>query len=295
LVASALVAACELQEISVTQGEDIVIVELILRADEAVQFAFLHRTLGTNSGAVPGAAIEVRNGDGEILSFHQVSEAQCVDFDGEQPANALGSCYQSNAGGMIIRPGSAYTLRVVLPEGGVMTGETVVPGAFTLVRPTASPCRLEPDTTLELSWTRADGAWVYLAETLLGGLREALRRRNVEISGRGPVRLLGLSVSGEDTTIVFPSEFGVFDRADDDLSDALVAIQKGLPPDVFGGIIVAAADRNYVNWVRGGNFNPSGPVRVPSVRGAGTGVFGSIVPRNQNLSTNSADNSPPCL
>ena len=43
---------------------------------------------------------------------------------------------------------------------------------------------------------------------------------------------------------------------------------------------IAAADRNYVNWVRGGNFNPSGQVRVPSVRGDGTGVFAATVVRS---------------
>jgi len=41
---------------------------------------------------------------------------------------------------------------------------------------------------------------------------------------------------------------------------------------------VAAADRNYVNAVRGGGFNPSGPVRVSSVVGDGIGTFGSLVP-----------------
>jgi len=43
-------------------------------------------------------------------------------------------------------------------------------------------------------------------------------------------------------------------------------------------VTIAAADRNYVNWERGGNFNPSGAVRVASIRGGGTGVFGSMVP-----------------
>ena len=41
--------------------------------------------------------------------------------------------------------------------------------------------------------------------------------------------------------------------------------------------MIAAADRNYVNWVRRGAFNPSGIVRVPSLHGDGTGVFGSVV------------------
>jgi hypothetical protein len=47
---------------------------------------------------------------------------------------------------------------------------------------------------------------------------------------------------------------------------------------VVAEMVVAAIDRNYLNGVRGGSFNPSGTVRVSSVSGDGVGVFGSIVP-----------------
>jgi len=293
--AALLLPACELQEVTLAEGEDIVVVEVVLRADEPVQLAYLHRTRGPDSATVPGAIIEVREaGSGSILTFGPAAETQCLDFEDERPVKSLGTCYRSSAGGLAIRPGATYVLRVQLPDGGVITGETTVPGAFQLGRPASNPCRLNADTTLEFVWTRSDSAWAYLAETRLAGLRDALRRRNVQIGGSGPVRLVGLSVGREDTTLVFPAEFGVFDRADPDLSDALVAIQRGLPPDVFGAIVVAAADRNYVNWVRGGNFNPSGQVRVASVRGDGTGVFGSLVPRTQNLTTSATDTSPAC-
>jgi hypothetical protein len=294
-VAALLLPACELQEVTLAEGDDIVVVEIVLRAEEPVQLAFLHRTRTTDSATVPGAVVEVRDAQtGGRLTFGPVSETQCLDFENERPGQPLGSCYRSNPGGPAIRPGARYTLQVTLPDGGVITGETTVPGSFALNRPASNPCRLAVDSTVEFVWTRADSAWAYLAETRLAGLRDALRRRNIPIGGNGPVRLIGLSVGREDTTLAFPREFGVFDRADPDLTDALVAIQNGLPADVFGAIVVAATDRNYVNWVRGGNFNPSGQVRVASVRGDGTGVFGSLVPRTQNLSTSATDTSPAC-
>jgi hypothetical protein len=90
--------------------------------------------------------------------------------------------------------------------------------------------------------------------------------------------LLGLSIAENDTTLVFPSEFGVFDRFDLDRDLALV-LQEGLPQGTRARIVVAAAERNYVNWVRGGNFNPSGAVRIPSLRGDGVGVLGAVVRR----------------
>ncbi len=96
--------------------------------------------------------------------------------------------------------------------------------------------------------------------------------------------LLGLAIGAADTTIVFPQEFGVFDRFTVD-RDLLLALQEGLPAGARADVLVAAGDRNFVNWVRGGNFNPSGQVRVPSVTGDGTGVFGSLVVRGRTLLT----------
>ena len=52
--------------------------------------------------------------------------------------------------------------------------------------------------------------------------------------------------------------------------------------------MISATDRNYVNWVRGGNFNPSGQVRVPTIRGDGTGVFASTVTRTFEVVVNAA-------
>ena len=95
---------------------------------------------------------------------------------------------------------------------------------------------------------------------------------------QGAHTLLGLSITANDTTIVFPAEFGVFDRFDLD-QDIATALQEGLPAGTVAPVTIAATDRNYVNWARGGNFNPSGQVRVPSIQGDGTGVFGTFVVR----------------
>lgn len=58
---------------------------------------------------------------------------------------------------------------------------------------------------------------------------------------------------------------------------------------------IAAGDRNYVNWLRGGRFNPSGMIRVPSVHGDGTGVFGSVAStRRLLITTFPAPDEHPC-
>ena len=93
-----------------------------------------------------------------------------------------------------------------------------------------------------------------------------------------PLSLLGLSLSAADTSIVYPAELGLFSRTELD-HDLSVELQKGLPGGTEAEVTVAAVDGNFVNWARGGNFNPSGPVRVPSVTGDGTGFFGSALVR----------------
>ena len=85
------------------------------------------------------------------------------------------------------------------------------------------------------------------------GLREALESQGLEVEADS-VALTGVAVSDADTTIVFPSEFGVFDRFSLD-SDIALTLQAGIPLGATASVMVGAVDRNYVNWVRGGNFN----------------------------------------
>lgn len=156
-----------------------------------------------------------------------------------------------------------------------------MPGPFQIRRPASRMCELAAETELELVWSEAPGAWAYVSETLIRGLRAPLADRGIELE-TDPLPLLGLSLSASDTTIVFPSEFGLLDRVDTE-SEVLVALQGGLPPGTSARVWVAAVDRNYVNWLRGGNFNPSGQVRVGSLEGDGTGFFGSAFLREMTI------------
>ncbi|HEY0305204.1 MAG TPA: DUF4249 family protein [Longimicrobiales bacterium] len=294
LLGCVFLSACELQEVVTTSSDDIVIAEVYLRADQSTQNALLHRTRqGENTASVPGARIEVTNAAGQVMPYFEVSDSVCVV---ERPPGAhvaLGTCYRASAAnGFRVQAGERYTLRILLPDGGEMTGSTTVPGDFQIVKPADRVCALPPATTFEISWTSSESAWVYASETYLGGLRDALAQQGIIIE-QDPLRLFGLSITNSDTTIVFPSEFGLFDRFSDDLVEALVAIQNGLPAGVVGNVTVAAADRNYVNWERGGNFNPSGLIRIGNIRGDGHGVFGSLVSKSFQVRVGSSQH-PPC-
>ena len=288
-------AGCELKEVVTTASDDVVIAEVYLRSDVQQQVALLHRTrqAGDATAPVTGARIEVTNASGNVLAYQEAPDSMCIEPRRDSREVELGSCYASPPGQRFdINAGEHYTLRITLAEGGVLTASTTVPSDFSVVRPATAVCALPPLTRFEISWTASPNAWVYAGETYLRGLRRALQDQGIIIE-QEPLRLFGLSISSADTTLSFPNEFGLFDRFDDDLTVALAAIQGGLPNGIVADVVIAAADRNYVNWERGGNFNPSGPVRIGNIRGSGAGVFGSLIAKSFQVRVGSADH-PPC-
>jgi hypothetical protein len=287
LVCGLGVAGCALEKVELAAPEDVIVAEVILRAGDTTQLAWLHRTRGVNGDpTVPNAIVEVR-GPAGVARFGPADDTICVTRRSDTP----GSCYATAANALVVTPGQTYQLTIRV-GGDVLTGTTTVPQDFTVQRPSVATCLLPPFTNLELVWRASPNAWVYASEANLRGIQDALRTHGVTVD-RDPLRLFGLSISSADTTLAFPKEFGLFDRFDEDLTEALAFMQRGLPPGVVTDVIIAAADRNYVNWERGGNFNPSGQVRVPSIRGAGSGVFGSLVPRSFRIRTDMM-NFPPC-
>jgi hypothetical protein len=304
---AATLAGCELREVSITEPERAVVAEAyvrlhVLRGDVFTQLplpsptpalsVLLHETLGLSgtSGPVPGSRVTMtRPANGQTIPFRETALGDCVSTT---PVEGLGTCYTPSVPGLAYEgmvPGERVSLRVELPGGGLLTSETVIPGRFELLNVRdASICTIAPFTGSGLVWSRSAGAWAYISDTFVTGLA---------MSGFGgsetdPLYLWGLSVSAQDTTIVFPREFGVFARAELD-HDLAVALQRGLPDSTSALVTVTAVDRNWVNWARGGSFNPSGQVRVPSVRGDGTGVFASALMRSFRVLSQSRPSTLP--
>ncbi len=278
----ALVSACDIQEITVAPSEDVVVAEIYLASDVGgiSGTAWLHRTLG-NAGVtdeLSRADVFLRTESRAQTVRLRPAEASVCAGD-ELPNDFLGWCY--SAGPLDPRhfgPGATVEAIVRLPDGGRITGRTRVPANYDLLSPRIHRrrmCSLKPAERLTVEWTRAEGAWAYISETQIINLTAALEDSDVEVE-QDPLLLVGLSVSEADTTIVFPSEFGLFERVGLGRDLALV-LQEGLPFGTQAEVVIGAADRNYVNWVRRGVFNPSGIVRTPSLQGDGTGVFGSVV------------------
>ncbi len=291
LLALAAAAGCKLTDVTVARPEDVVVAEVVLQAGALTQLAWLHRTLGNGSVTVPGATVQITGPGGAIVAFRSAPATECVDSSRTFSPDTAGSCYLAPTSPADVVPGATYTLAIVTADGRHLTGTTTVPGAFRLTRPGERSCVLAPQTLLPVTWTRSSGAWVYVSEMRLLNVRELV---NPNTTDHSPLDVQGFSVSAEDTTIVFPSEFGLFQRADSADAPVLLALQKGLPAGVAGTVAVSAADRNYVNWVRRGAFNPSGAVQIPSVEGDGTGVFGSLVPVRFDVAAQATTTLPSC-
>ena len=297
LISAALAAACQLQEVSLTEPERVVVAEAYVRVSPAgsSMSVFLHETLDKTgkSAAVPGAQVLItRLSDGLKIPLREAVLADCVIAT---PVDQTGSCYTvrpGTPGATSLVPGDRLDLRIDLADGGVMLSQTEVPGIFALRDVAdAATCTLDPLTASDIVWSRSVGAWAYVSDTFIRGIAASFDTAKVKVDD--PLYLQGLSVSSQDTAIVFPREFGVFARGDLD-HEVAALLQQGLPAKATATVSVAAVDRNWVNWARGANFNPSGVVRVPSIRGDGTGVFGSTVVRSFRVDTSPSQSAKKC-
>ena len=283
LAALALLVSCDLEEITIIEIEDVVIAEIYVNLAEDPREneirAYLHHTVGAPGSGVdelPNAVIVVRRPDGLMLNLVENAIDACLN---PLPTVGSGVCFLADpAQAPNLRPGDLLEVEVTFSDGGTLLGAARVPSSFQ-VDGISTTCRLDPNTLLPLHWSRSEGAWAYVNETSISGLTDALEPEGIDVEeDEDPLHLLGLSISAEDTTIVFPSEFGIFDRFDLN-QDLASRLQDGLPPSTTAEVSITAVEGNYVNWARGGNFNPSGQVRVPSLRGDGTGVFAATVSR----------------
>ena len=284
---------CELQEVTVVDFAHVVVGEVYvtLRTPGNSVQAFVH---GTAAGGTPDsetfddAVVSIARDDGFTFDLVLAGVGACVDSLAD---GARGSCFIADpADAGALAPGDQLDLAIDLADGRRLLGALTIPGDFQISGIPLPSCRLVPDTLLELTWTRSAGAWAYVNETSINGLFAALRPEGIEAGD--PLYLFGLSISATDTTVVFPSQFGVFDRFDLD-QDLALRLQRGLPDGTDADVTITAVERNYVNWARGGNFNPSGQVRVASLRGDGTGVFGAAVVRRFSVVTSSTPGGAP--
>jgi hypothetical protein len=286
---------CTLTEVTTPDGRDLLVVEGVLRSGRSTQTVLLHRSLsGTLVKGEPGARVAIRTPGGADIVLAEGDVEACTNnlsLLRDEMLEVEATCYTAI---FTATPGESYELRITTTDGLIVRGKTTLPGSFEFAVPAAHirDCGLPAMTNLPLVWTQSEGAWAYLATIGVRGLREGFSGSGIEAPDF--LQLTGLAISQSDTTIVLPREFGVFERFGDNQA-LLQALQLGFPAGARVELVVAAADRNYVNGVRGGAFNPSGNVRISSVVGDGVGIFGSIAVLNLNVRVGENLLLPRCL
>ena len=181
-----------------------------------------------------------------------------------------GSCHVGRASWSHFAPGELLSLAVTLPDGGILTGESRLPGSFTPLGLSLKDggCRVQPDTGHDFSWPRVDGAQAYIAEAQLTGLGELWQNDE-------PLYLVLTLRDPELTNMVFPRDF-LYELIDRKKWELHRVLHQGLPEGTSANVTIGAVDRNWANWTRA-RFYGEGEVRVPSVFGDGTGMFGTAV------------------
>lgn len=278
-------AACELQEVAIAEADPFVVVESLLSPGRRA-VAAIHGSAGSGALLDEDANVELVASD-TTIPFVRVETDACLaagySFDEADFPGGLACYAQPLADSLapdtwLVQAGALYRLSVRMPDGSELDGATRVPERVVIANGAGASvaCYLEPWTQIVLRWNSATGAAAYILDLTVHGLGEALAAEGIEADIDEPLALRGLAIGEADTTIVLPAEIGVFDRFGLDPAAAL-ALQRGLPPHVRFEVVLAAVDENFVDWVRGGDFNPSGPLRTPSLFGdAGTGLFGSM-------------------
>ena len=301
LATSPVLAGCALTEVTITESEDVVIAEaqltINLQHDGGTSlsvYAYLHRTLsGARTDEVEGAIVRVSGASNAVVHLEAADSggvclapigAEDDEEEDDEFEPDVGSCYRASVAPSLFSPGETLELEIVVPDGRTLTGVSRVPAAFDFIGLTHEDgyCRIEPDTNYRFNWTEAAGTWSYLSDAWIEGLPEALAGRDVEAPDS--LYLTGFAIGEKDTDVLFPGEYGLFDLGEGADADLLRILDDGLPGGASAEVAFAATDRNWVNWARGGNFNPSGLIRIPSVFGDGTGFFGTATQRTLTVS-----------
>lgn len=280
---------------------------------ELLATGWLHGTRsGRKSHEVLGASVHVVGESGRSVELVQMPDQEsCFDTGPLPPylhAPIYGTCYLASASPSPFAPGERVLLTIESPAGGVAEGATRLPEAFAPAGGLASRggrCLTEPDKTHRFSWSVAEGAQAYVGAAAVDGLDPRIWPGDRELYAGEPLHMTGLPFGRDSTEMAFPRDFGVLFSAtvvDTTVTDML---QRGLPNGATADVAVGAIDRNWFNWIRLPTFETlfvnstfdTGEIRIPSIFGAGTGVFGAGVRWTvavESRAPTGAGDPPPC-
>lgn len=275
-VLATILAGCQLDEVTISSGEPMVVVSAVMRPDTEYQYVIVEQSL---SGALDGfepenvpvpnqapripigdATVTVENVDlpGDVCGSPVEFRMQPYD-PGRQPKQGV---YWAPAGCPTMRVGDRLRLRVETMDGNIVTGVTRVPGmrgAFLLMQ----------GDSIEMGGGDSVGVFNRDHDILKLGV-DAVAGRLLQLDVRRNADLAdyGTKVQADTTEFLLAG-------------DAVDVYVSGEGNDVFLGgrsyaLTLTLSDTNYYDFSRSSNNEFTGRGFINHLTG-GMGVFGSAV------------------
>jgi hypothetical protein len=253
LVNAALAALCAVgcsDVISVKPTAHDLVVQSVLDAGSRDQWVIVQSTDGSYVGQIPvtGATVTMTLPGGATITAVERADSTIAQAFSTQPSVSVVYHFSLTqlGGGVSLVPGGTYRLRVVVPDGRVVTGQTTIPFATAaLFGSDTTVFDLRRDT-LTASLARVAGAARYETEIAFVGGTSLYR-------------------AFTDTALSLPGSLPVF----------TTVARAG--PGASARVVISAVDAAYYEYYRRSGDPLSGIGIGGNLTGA-LGVFGSIVP-----------------
>jgi hypothetical protein len=278
-----VLSACELDEITISQAQPVVVVHGVINVGKPMQFVILEQSLTGrsslhySSGLVPpapaGEGIPI---EGAYVALTYLGTGSCAQPTvrlHERPPVELWDVGVVASGTYVtselcsLSPGDSVDLRVEMPSGDVVLGTTVIPGARSIDIHTRS----ENGANLVLDRT-TDSVWIDVDPLSARALAFELARDRF----RTPHEYEDdhYTLTTDTMSMVFAGDLKSFEDEDDGEAVFL--------PGQYLTLTVAVADTNYYDFVRSFSNPLTGRGFINHVQG-GIGVFGSVLTSERSV------------
>jgi FtsP/CotA-like multicopper oxidase with cupredoxin domain len=211
----------------------------------ADQYVLVQQTLGTAKSQTPlaGARVTLSLPDGSTLTADELRDTVIATARFDQPRITSVYRFALAAHGVSLMPGAEYELRVVAPDGSVVSGRATIPGAPTTSTAADTVFLERSRDTLSLSWPRVSPA------------------RRYEVVVIAPTSTFSVFA---DTAVTLPG----------------TATDEALGPPAFvpgatQQLLVSAVDQNYYDYYRRDSDFYTGTGLISHLNG-GLGLFGAV-------------------
>lgn len=262
---------CELTKVTVPQGEPIVVVQAVLSARTTDQFVIVERSL-TGSAPLGGTSLDIPPGeprlpiaDATVVLSHEGPSSCTPATDTLLPQAPASGVYVTTRF-CLLSAGDRVRLRVVTPDGTVVTGATTVPGARAVSVRLATDSATAEEQVLDLDRLR---------DTIRIGVDPILARAlQVEVRRRGNPDSLVVYLFSDTLGVALPGD--LYNPFEGDSGRPVFEVGREYT------LAVALADSNYYDFVRSRSDPFTGRGFLNHLDG-GIGVFGSVATYRYSL------------